>query len=164
MNGKLTLTIKASSLHFYEDMKHMIKSSAVDFLLTVVGNVYKLSYPVSTKKNKNGTHRQRVKTAYLGADIIQLISTKWGRQNIGEKCMLNIWLLCLDLLLMFITAGHNIFRDLVDPRSMVSCQKGPICHAYAWQIGPFWQDTLEVWAKEDRVLLLRQNGRGWCVM
>ena len=25
----------------------------------------------------------------------------------------------------------------------VSCQKGPICHAYAWQIGPFWQDTLE---------------------
>ena len=27
---------------------------------------------------------------------------------------------------------------------MVSCQKGPTCHAYAWQIGPFWQDTLEI--------------------
>ena len=27
---------------------------------------------------------------------------------------------------------------------MVSCQKGPIRHAYAWQIGPFWQDTLEL--------------------
>ena len=26
--------------------------------------------------------------------------------------------------------------------SGVSCQKGPIRHAYAWQIGPFWQDTL----------------------
>ena len=26
---------------------------------------------------------------------------------------------------------------------MVSCQKGPIRHAYAWQIGPFWQDTME---------------------
>ena len=26
---------------------------------------------------------------------------------------------------------------------MVSCQKGPTRHAYAWQIGPFWQDTLE---------------------
>ena len=25
----------------------------------------------------------------------------------------------------------------------VSCQKGPIHHAYAWQIGPFWQDTLD---------------------
>ena len=27
---------------------------------------------------------------------------------------------------------------------MVSCQKGPTRHAYAWQIGPFWQDTLYV--------------------
>ena len=25
----------------------------------------------------------------------------------------------------------------------VSCQKGPTRHAYAWQIGPFGQDTLE---------------------
>ena len=28
---------------------------------------------------------------------------------------------------------------------MVSCQKGPTRHAYAWQIGPFWQDTLDFW-------------------
>ena len=28
---------------------------------------------------------------------------------------------------------------------MVSCQKGPTRHAYAWQIGPFWQGTLEIW-------------------
>ena len=27
---------------------------------------------------------------------------------------------------------------------MVSCQKGPNRHAYAWQIGPFWQDTLDM--------------------
>ena len=27
---------------------------------------------------------------------------------------------------------------------MVSCQKGPTCHAYAWQVGPFWQDTLDI--------------------
>ena len=26
----------------------------------------------------------------------------------------------------------------------ISCQKGPTCHAYAWQIGPFWQDTPEL--------------------
>ena len=25
---------------------------------------------------------------------------------------------------------------------------GPIRHAYAWQIGPFWQDTLEVWTNK----------------
>ena len=28
--------------------------------------------------------------------------------------------------------------------SRVSCQKGPTRQAYAWQIGPFWQDTLEM--------------------
>ena len=27
--------------------------------------------------------------------------------------------------------------------SRVSCQKGPTRHAYAWQIGPIWQDTLD---------------------
>ena len=30
------------------------------------------------------------------------------------------------------------------PISMVSCQKGPTRHAYTWQIGPFWQDTLDL--------------------
>ena len=30
----------------------------------------------------------------------------------------------------------------VDPITRVSCQNGPTRHAYAWQIGPFWQDTL----------------------
>ena len=28
--------------------------------------------------------------------------------------------------------------------SMVSCQNGPTPHAYAWQIGPFWQDTIDM--------------------
>ena len=28
--------------------------------------------------------------------------------------------------------------------SMVSCQKGPTRHAYTWQIGPFWQDTIDM--------------------
>ena len=32
--------------------------------------------------------------------------------------------------------------------STVSCQKGPTRHAYAWQIGPFWQDTLELFCVE----------------
>ena len=27
--------------------------------------------------------------------------------------------------------------------SRVSCQKGPTRHAYAWQIGPLWQDILD---------------------
>ena len=32
--------------------------------------------------------------------------------------------------------------------SRVSCQKGPTRHAYAWQIGPFWQDNLDMWKYE----------------
>ena len=31
--------------------------------------------------------------------------------------------------------------------TMVSCQKGPTRHAYTWQIGPFWQDTLNQFIK-----------------
>ena len=33
---------------------------------------------------------------------------------------------------------------LVQIISRVSCQKGPTRHAFAWQIGPFWQDTLDI--------------------
>ena len=34
---------------------------------------------------------------------------------------------------------------------MVSCQKGPTRHAYAWRRGPFWQDILEVWDIDQTV-------------
>ena len=39
--------------------------------------------------------------------------------------------------------------------SRVSCKKGPTRHAYAWQIGPFWQDTLDISIAGDglRVIL-----------
>ena len=46
---------------------------------------------------------------------------------------------------------HHVsrFSRVVAPKiiysSMVSFQKGPTHHAYAWQIGPFWQDTLDIW-------------------
>ena len=33
---------------------------------------------------------------------------------------------------------------------MVSCQKGPTRHAYAWQIGPFWQDNLDILIRTNR--------------
>ena len=34
--------------------------------------------------------------------------------------------------------------------SMVSCRKGPTRHAYAWQIGPFWQDALDIYLYNDQ--------------
>ena len=43
--------------------------------------------------------------------------------------------------------------------SMVSCQKGPTRHAYAWQIGPFWQDTPDVRRHWTAVSYMKQ--RAW---
>ena len=44
----------------------------------------------------------------------------------------------------FCMTNFDMFDDVVESviKSMVSCQKGPTRHAYTWQIGPFWQDTL----------------------
>ena len=38
--------------------------------------------------------------------------------------------------------------------SRVSCQKGPTRHAYAWQIGPFWQDTLNVFMMNQHIQVI----------
>ena len=32
--------------------------------------------------------------------------------------------------------------------------KGPICHAKAWRVGPFWQDTLDINIGLDNGLLV----------
>ena len=42
---------------------------------------------------------------------------------------------------------------------MVFCQKGPTRHAYPWQIGPFWQDTLDIKDEMIKVAL----PQGWPV-
>ena len=39
---------------------------------------------------------------------------------------------------------NNGTRNKIHDISRASCQKGPTRHAYAWQIGPFWQDTLDL--------------------
>ena len=40
---------------------------------------------------------------------------------------------------------------------MVSCQKGPTRHAYVRQIGPFWQDTLDIFKHKVLTELLCFN-------
>ena len=43
--------------------------------------------------------------------------------------------------------GLNVLSQMIlksEHISMASRQKGPTRHAYAWQIGPFWQDTLDL--------------------
>ena len=43
----------------------------------------------------------------------------------------------------FPSVGEQVL-GLKEKISIVSCQKGPTRHAYAWQIGHFWQDTLDI--------------------
>ena len=40
---------------------------------------------------------------------------------------------------------------------MVSCQKGPSRHAYTWQIGPFWQDTLDICLIPAQVIISKKK-------
>ena len=35
-------------------------------------------------------------------------------------------------------------QPLLFVTSRVSYQKGPTCHAYTWQRGPFWQDSIDI--------------------
>ena len=39
----------------------------------------------------------------------------------------------------------NTTEDITDIDGILQNKKGPTRHAYAWQIGPFWQDTLDIW-------------------
>ena len=50
----------------------------------------------------------------------------------------------MKLLPLVCFCGYGDLSTFSIAISMVSCQKGPTCHAYAWQIGPFWQDTLDI--------------------
>ena len=52
-------------------------------------------------------------------------------KDVGEYCI-SVRLWCkFDILSFFKHKSQS-------PQSMVSC------HTYAWQIGPFWQDTIEI--------------------
>ena len=44
---------------------------------------------------------------------------------------------------------------------MVSCQKGPTRHACARQIGPFWQDTLELLKQNFELIVSSIVHQGW---
>ena len=46
----------------------------------------------------------------------------------------------------------NLGNYEINHSLMVSCQKGPTHHAYAWQIRPFWQDTLELLVLDTKQL------------
>ena len=50
----------------------------------------------------------------------------------------------VTLLVIEALAGTMVVWNSNVYNSRVSCQKGPNCHAQAWRVGPFWQDTLDM--------------------
>ena len=59
-------------------------------------------------------------------------------QGMGYRLWVQIW--------QTFTTVIIVLCALTCYKSMVSCQKGPTFHAYACQIGPFWQDTFDITA------------------
>ena len=57
-----------------------------------------------------------------------------------------------------ITLSHSNVQ-LHHKTSRVSWQKGPTRHAYAWQIGHFWQDTLDIWKEENIRKVIKFHSR-----
>ena len=68
--------------------------------------------------------------------LILLISFKASSWHWGNALLKQQWRIWVNALQVSIHYMHMIL--------MVSCQNGPTRHAYAWQIGPFWQDTLDI--------------------
>ena len=58
-------------------------------------------------------------------------------------------LFCSFLVYMHLTEYISHRIHIIIHISMVSCQKGPIRHAYAWQIEPFWQDILDMYKEKN---------------
>ena len=61
-------------------------------------------------------------------------------QNCIKKNDMGVYNTFIDVEL----SSHFLYKYLGTYRSMASCQKGPNSHAYAWQIGPFRQDALDI--------------------
>ena len=81
----------------------------------------------------------------------------WNHNTITEKFLYHM--ICNNFYLWLIST-----LELLVPHrhmSMVSCQKGPTRHAYAWQIGPFWQDTLDVCNSNVLCLQMLQRLAVW---
>ena len=76
---------------------------------------------------------------------IEKLSLKWDCTSKQRKWLHELLVLKnLNTHIIAFTIWMKIFPYRIN-NSRVSRQKGPTRHAYAWQIGPFWQDTLKVY-------------------
>ena len=63
---------------------------------------------------------------------------------------------------------YYYYYNIIQLMWMVSCQKGPTGHAYAWQIRLFWQDTLELSVPHQtfplNIAVLLSRMMHWCIL
>ena len=74
--------------------------------------------------------------------ILALLASK--RQCIVDNIC---WAIINQVLCWIYIRGQCLNLETI---SRLSCQKGPTWHVYAWQIGPFWQDTLDMWTAQNQ--------------
>ena len=88
--------------------------------------------------------------------------------TLKKECDVNIFQVGLLIVAYCDVIGSIVaYGDIIGSNnSMVSCLKGPTRHAYAWQIGPFWQGTIDIVAYVDIIgsnwsrLILKKNRSG----
>ena len=112
----------------------------------------------------------------ISSDVIQIIDARWrnishwaGSSSLAQvtACRLVSATPLLDPINVIrnYLAAISVVKLTVPHDScisMVSCQKGPTRHAYAWQIGPFWQDTLDIETTSLNLLSLFQWAISTC--
>ena len=76
--------------------------------------------------------------------ILKLLFANWQPLYSGVNILRSRWVDQSACFLCCVMDGCTMMFIIVMHNMMVSCQKGPTGHAYAWQIGPFWQDTLDI--------------------
>ena len=82
-----------------------------------------------------------------------LFVTNWINKNNASLCEKVKLYTGLIIVHMFLKEDVHMAEDITHTQqqqqqqqyiSRVSCQKGPICLAWAWRVGPFWQDTVDM--------------------
>ena len=100
-----------------------------------------LTQPKLSKNNSSIICLRFLDKASKGESVIPNVSLIWQAYSLHAIChMKSVFKISiLDDFCMEANTSRPGYT------SRVSCQKGPICHAEAWQVGPFWQDTLDMW-------------------
>ena len=105
------------------------------------------------------THECVLSTAAFDALVLKHCTQWWSSTllciSIYRRMALERFMKCQQIGLHpeEIITGASYMLHMIDDTLRVSCQKGPTRHAYAWQIGPFWQDALDICLHDSSVPL-----------